>query len=442
MKKRHIAIIFDDGWKNARNFIYSGFIQAISDSFKVTIFSRNPESSAFSLLPACVKIYPLQILYEHPLLRKYRKFVMLYHNEFLRNIGFHKWIHTYNIDSSYKLLQKVFSKICTLFILKKLSLIEYRVGILLGTNKQWKYSYKKLNIDTLLLSYQSDSILSALQTAVNMKLNTLVVPLSWKDIFTFPHIKIVPSYYVLWSKDILEYYKLFNPWVDGELFKEIGSLYLEPYTNKSNLLDNESFYKTTGLDPNRSFLCYTAASKKAVLNEDKIVFEILKAIKSNKIQHNPQLLLRLNPIDKDNQFYYLLDLFRDNLVFQKPNWEISNNWVCPTPEDNDLWISTIFYSKSNISIPSTASLEFLAMDKPVINICFDYPTELPDLMSNKRFWEGEFYKEAKESKFITPTFSIISLINNINDKIIEDNKVKCDIAWIDQKSIHKLINLL
>jgi hypothetical protein len=442
MKKKHIAIIFDDGWKNARNFIYSGFIHEIINSFQVSIFSRNPKSSAFSLLPSCVKIHPLQISYEHPLLRKYRKFVMLYHNVVLNNIGFHKWVHTCNIDSDYNLLQKIFSKIGTLSILKLLTLMEYRLGSLLGENKHWKYIYNKLNIDTLLVSYQSDSILSALQTAVNMQLYTLIVPLSWKDIFTFPHIKIIPSYYLLWSKNILEYYKLFNPWVDIGTFKVIGSLYLEPYKNKSNQLDKDMFYKKAGLDPNRPYLCYTAASTNAILHEDKIVFEILNAIKNNKIQHNPQLLLRLNPIDKNNQFYYLLDLFRDNLVFQKPNWEISNNWVCPTPEDNDLWISTIFYAKLNISIPSTASLEFLAMDRPVINICFDYPTELPYFMSNKRYWEAEFYKEAKESKLIIPTYSMNSLIKNINDQIIGDNHDKCDIAWMYYNSLYNLIKLL
>ena len=57
-----------------------------------------------------------------------------------------------------------------------------------------------------------------------------------------------------------------------------------------------------GLTPNRAFICYTAASPNAVRNEELIIAELLKAIKDGKILGNPQLLLRLNPMESGERF--------------------------------------------------------------------------------------------------------------------------------------------
>ena len=90
-----------------------------------------------------------------------------------------------------------------------------------------------------------------------------------------------------------------------------------------------------------------------------------------------------------------------NLVIQKPEWEWmpEQDWCCPLPSDVPTWVFIVSNSLMNVSISSTVTLEFARLDRPVINVCFDLPVALEPTLSNKRFWDADFYSDVRRDKF-------------------------------------------
>jgi len=73
---------------------------------------------------------------------------------------------------------------------------------------------------------------------------------------------------------------------------------------------------------------------------------------------------------------------------------------------------------ANVSIPSTVTLEFAAMNRPVVNVCFDLPEAVPLESSNRRFWMADFYRDVREKGLAVPAFSPSEMITQLK-RILE-----------------------
>jgi hypothetical protein len=182
-----------------------------------------------------------------------------------------------------------------------------------------------------------------------------------------------------------------------------------------------------GLDSSRPFLCYTAAAPAAVLNEDEIVACILEAVKTGVISGNPQVLLRLNPMEDGSRFNEIRSRY-PNLVVQKPEWEWEPNkdWCCALENDVALWVAIVQNSALNVSISSTVTLEYAALGRPVVNVCFDLPDLLPPDKSNRRFWDAAFYGEIRDRNLAVPAFSREELFRHIEHALQSKRHVSSD----------------
>ncbi|MCE5308738.1 MAG: hypothetical protein LLG20_13955 [Acidobacteriales bacterium] len=290
---------------------------------------------------------------------------------------------------------------------------------LCGAPSNWTRLLREEKIDCLVgSSYASERILPALQAAANLGVKTVIVANSWKDIYSKPRVPVTPDLLAVWSENVREDLAAANPQMRPDTLAVAGSLHLERFLHLRNVEGREEFCSRVGLAPSRPFICYTAASPAAVRNEPLVVECLLKAAASCELPGRPQFLLRINPREDGKRFEPLAARYSD-LVIQKPLWEwdAESDWNCALPEDTDLWVATAFHSALNVSVCSTVTLEFAALGRPVVNVCFDLPHPLPAMLSNRRFWDADFYREVRQSGYAQAAFTREDLLRLVAEAL-------------------------
>jgi hypothetical protein len=107
------------------------------------------------------------------------------------------------------------------------------------------------------------------------------------------------------------------------------------------------------------------------------------------------------------------------VVVHRPAWEWNReqDWCCALASDLPVWVSTVKHASLNVSIPSTVTLEFAALGKPVLNVCYDLPNRLPANESNRRFWEAPHYEESRRLGLCSPAYSEKELLTLVTQSL-------------------------
>jgi len=422
MSRRHVAFLIAFG-PEVRAFLYSGLIPRVAAKHLVSVITAHPGSGAFLSLERI----PLIVMPEGGeanMLQRVRYWSEVLHEEWLRSRGRQRWRHYLPPPGRagggagrFRPLARVLARIPGVPRLAHWAENRYALGA--GTHWEWKRLYQQGRIDCLVTSsYASARTLPAIQTAINLGVRTVILPNSWKDVYAKPYVPATPDRIGVWSQSVASDLIAANPHMPKERIAVCGSLHLAALADHSAVMDRDEFCRKFGLDAARPIICYTAAAPAAVRNEERIVEALLEAIENGTIPHSPQLLLRLNPMEDGARFRGLGQRYR-TLRVQKPLWEWSErqDWCCALPEDTELWRATVYHSAVNVSIASTVTLEFAALGRPVINICFDLPEDQPASSSNKRFWDAEFYREVREAGAAAPAFSFPELVARIAEAL-------------------------
>jgi len=300
-----------------------------------------------------------------------------------------------------------------------LATLERRLGVWQGTNPTWKDLFLRLQTDCLISAgFSSAAAISAMQTASNIGVKTVVVTNSWKDIYVCPHIPVPPDRVVVWNARTKEYLLAANPHLIADRISISPSLHLQHFLVGGQIMSRADLCNLVGLDHARPFISYTAASPTAVENEEKIVAALMNAVDTGALPQQLQVLLRLNPMEDGQRFGQLRAKYR-NLIIQKPSWvwDSKLDWCCALKQDTDIWCATVNHAAMNVSVPSTATLEFAALGRHVVNVCFDLDPSVAPERSARRFWLADFYADIREAQIATPAFTFDELQAKIAQRL-------------------------
>ena len=421
-RRKHIAILAAFG-PEVRAFVHSGLAQQLAQKYEVTVITLRPQSRAFSR--AGVPVVGMPNGTEGRLLAHVRYWVSKAHESWLRAKGRQKWRHYLTgVGGNAPRERRIYRLARYTPIMRALTKYEHLCAKWLGTQIAWARLFRELGTDCLVTSsFASGRARPALQSAVNLGIATVVVTNSWKDAYATPYVHVLPTRIAVWSEGVARDILAANPHLSSDRVVVTGSLHLDPFLRLSRVVSRDEFCRSVGLDPNRSFVCYTAAAPSAVRNEEFVVEALAGALKEAKSEAKTQILLRLNPMEDGSRFRHLVERFED-LVIQKPDWEWypEQDWCCAMPGDVDSWVATVYHAAVNVSIPSTVTLEFASLNKPVVNVCFDLPDPLPPDVSNRRFWLADFYAEVREAGLAIPAFSVEELIENVYSALRSERK--------------------
>lgn len=416
---RHIALLIVFG-PEVRAFLHSGFASALARRHRVTIVTRRPASAAF-------RDYPEFALRSMPPVSEPRGMLRLrywsrtVHEEWLRAQGRARWRHWLRSSPDGKF--RAVARHLAVFpgAAERLARLERSVAARWGGHRAWGALFAESKVDCIIASsYASELTLPALQTARNAGLRLAIIANSWKDVYANPYVPVIPDRLAVWDEVAVRDLARANPHLPPDVLTVCGLLHLEGFLKPISPMPREEFCQRFGLDPQRPFICYTAAAPAAVRNEERVVEALLQAVAEGRVRGRPQVLLRINPMESGARFEPLAARYPD-LRIQRPVWEWdpAADWNCALREDAQLWFATVYHAAANVSIASTVTLEFAALGRPVFNVCFDLPHVQPPESSNRRFWEADFYSGIRHSGLAQPAFcpsELFSLVSTAIEK--------------------------
>ena len=400
-----------------RAFDHSGLTSELQKrGISTVLFSREPDPATPAIFFNAEK--------EPPPIPKIRHLARRARERWLQKQGFEKWHHYLPgpVDSARNLRKpKSLPQILPEF----LSTVERCVGQWFGVSRSWKTRFEEQRISSIVVSALNPIVLPAIQAAKSLDIGVHLILNSWKDLYTNPHLHLWPDRIHVWTEAQLQLLRVTNPRFPNDRIQVSGSLHLAAL-QAAELQSRASFFSAAGLDPSRPFICYSAASPRAVKQEERIVELCLKAL-GTKTSSKPQILLRLNPMESGERFSTLVQQYPKDLVIQRPEWtwESERDWCSPTRSDASVWRSTIHHSSGNLSIPSTTTVEFRAFGRAVGNICFDPEPLRSDRESIRRYWDAPFYRDIREKEGIHPIESTNEIASILEALVLHKGGTKC-----------------
>jgi CDP-glycerol glycerophosphotransferase (TagB/SpsB family) len=111
-----------------------------------------------------------------------------------------------------------------------------------------------------------------------------------------------------------------------------------------------------------------------------------------------------------------------------------------TDEGQTEWLDLIYYSVANISVASTVTIEYLVMNKPVINILYtNDDNRHPEFV---RLFNSPFYGTLHNRKDVIGCYTVTDVIDVLKDvhSLSGKNESLDDIIISNGQSLERFVN--
>jgi hypothetical protein len=399
--KPQLGILLEFGFHEVKKFIHSGLISQLSNRFDVHFFvlekdrkSIEENFSSFGDLHFIKgSTLRLKLCFLEPYARSSseawlrNKGIPLFHN-YKQAIKKSRW--DWILGNS--LFKYLIVSLAQLEVLRAYNNSE--VAGLLGKSKI-----------THVLGVSCDSALSKsfFVTAQKLGLKSFYLVNSWKDLYVSPWMPITKfSFVFVWSERMRDDYLLICPYLKPEQVIVTGNPSFYCYFNFKPKRTKEFYASKYRLNVRKKWFYYTMMPPGLWPDE---IFHVLKLC--DFLANKPiQVLVRKNPNHNKDDFNDLEFPINCVLTEHFTSYDKEKDFIFQTAEGESEWMDLIYYSHLNISIPSTVTLEFLALGKPIINPRFSLSGIFSD--SLRQHFESGFYK---------PLFDldIVKSVNNIEE---------------------------
>lgn len=213
-----------------------------------------------------------------------------------------------------------------------------------------------------------------------------------------------------------------NPWLKAAAIKwgdikgdriDIGGMPHFDIYFKGQPAKRRLFFEKLGLDPEKRVILYSLNGGWGEGISKDIAQIISRAVSDGRLPPDLQLLIRMHPnaprehFEKDPHYVFY---WPEGVRFNKgrlSDMEFTESWL------QELY-DVIYYSDVTINAQSTMSIDAAALDKPVINICFDGYQKLPYIKSIRRLYDMDHYRPIVESGGVRQVWSESELIGWLN----------------------------
>lgn len=406
MNKPVLAILLEFGFHEIKKYIHSGFAQKLGEQFNIVWFAIDKKNMSFDTYfknTGFLIEYFKSDFFEN----KYSKLES--YNQSVRRawmIKNNKGIfHNYqkvntktgkNIFLGNSLLKWFFEQITLYYVKRKY--YDNRISSFL----------EKHNVQYLLSTgYSSTFSKTAFVTAHKKKLKTFYLVNSWKDLFSnnFLPFRFLDNIFV-WSEEMKKNYLDHMGYLNSKKIIVSGNPTFDVIINKPPTFDKEYYAQKYKIDKDAIWILYTMMPPGLVNDEIETIKLIAIELLKNYPPKNLCILIRKNPNHEQNDFSDILLPINSIFVEHYCTFDKENDMIVQSYEGEQEWLDLIYYTDMNLSVPSTVTLEFLTMGKPLINIGFGPNGKKDERLS--QFFESGFYK---------PMFNndLVNKIENISE---------------------------
>jgi hypothetical protein len=152
------------------------------------------------------------------------------------------------------------------------------------------------------------------------------------------------------------------------------------------------FFKRIGADPSRRLIALTTTPRSLYTHHDHVLRGLVAAMHDGRLQ-NAQVLVRLHPRDEFDAYREFTNV--PHVIIEKPFREtvkVADGLAIDVTAENQRHLGdTLCHADVVVNVASTISIEACIFDTPVVNICFDGPSESPYVKSARRYYSFTHY---------------------------------------------------
>lgn len=295
--------------------------------------------------------------------------------------------------------------------------------------------------DIVIQSYFSAENMLVAITGKSLGCKVWVVNWGWKDFYFHEYVPFEVDGLFTWSNDLKLKYLQFNKRLKSNAVFAIGNLSFDQMFNYSPARELEYYEKKYNFPKDSIIALYTMVNPVFCDKEDLVIEIIHSELKSTVGLENLIFLVKPNPMDVHRRENYDTNNFSE-IVYLDNLWHYdqANDFNLITEEGQTEWMDLLYYSKLNMSVASTVTVEALIMKKPVINILFGENGEMNKEF--ERFFNAPFYEVCHARPDVIACRSVMDVSRAIS-AIINDEVRVGDIENIIKSqggSINKFIS--
>jgi hypothetical protein len=390
IQKKNLAILLEFGFHEIKKYIHSGFAQKLSEHFNIIWLAIDKGNREFDNYFRSTD-YPVVYISRQAFPQTDSKTET--HNLSIRR----HWMVRKNLGAfhNYSIVRgKTFkSTIIGSGLLKKI--FEYKTLKLtksMYSSKCFKETFQQYEIDHVLATgYDSTFAKSSFITANELGIKTWYLVNSWKDLYinNFIPFDFLNGIFV-WSDQMKCDYLFHMSYLDKEKIHVSGNPTFDVFINSKPHYSRDYYARKYNIEKSADWLLYTMMPPGLVSNEIDTIILLGKELLKTWSAQEKIILVRKNPNHSSDDFVTLE--LPENIIVAEHfcTFDKRQDMIIQTPEGEKEWIDLLHHCSLNLSVPSTVTLEFLALKKPVLNIGFG-PDGNPDPRFRQHF-EAGFYR--------------------------------------------------
>jgi hypothetical protein len=439
IRKPMLGIILEYGFHDIKTYIHSGFATKLAEYFDIVWFAIDKGSPEFynyfrnTGFP--VVYFRNNDFHEQNSKTEARNQSVRRHWMISKNLGA---FHNYSIVRSKTFKSLIIGTNLLKKIYENRTLREIRVGYV---STLLEDTFRKNRIDHLLgAGYASAFSKYAFVTANNLGIKTWYLVNSWKDLFinNFVPFDFLAGIFV-WSEQMKNDYLYHMPYLRPERIQISGNPTFDALKTSEPFHPRSYYSVKYGISEKADWLLYTMMPPGIVNDEIETTILVANELLKKYSPEEKVIILRRNPNHSGSDFKNR-ELPANMILGQHYcTYDKGKDIIVQSHEGEQEWIDLLHHSALNLSVPSTVTLEFLTLNKPVINIGFG-PDGMPDERLRQHF-EAGFYKKM----FLIENVIKVLTITEINKAILGAMFFKIDSTseyLVDEPASDKILHVL
>jgi len=380
---RPVIVLVVPRGEAVRNFVYSDTLRLLSERARVVLLSVvTNEAILEKARPFVDEIVAIQEHPVHPVVAHLRSLVEHSHDRWLwSQVAQNNWEHRRRRARRQGLVRSLQWQALTGAArllgnsptLHLLTAAEQFLQWRLRTTKEYDALFTRLKPDLVFNGSHIHGFAGELPLRVAQRIGipTAGFIFSWDNLTSRSRIMVPYDYWLVWHDRMKHELLRIYPSIDAKDVFVTGTPQMDFHFRPELVLPRQELARRVGFDPARPFILYTTGINSHFPKEHLHVESIIKQLKTLDVPNRPQLVVRNYIKGTSNEMKALSERKMDDVFFPPMLWDMA--WATPRPEDLELYCSLLRHSAMSINAASTVTLEFLLLDKPVINLDFDPP---------------------------------------------------------------------
>ena len=379
-RRPHIVLVVPRG-EAVRNFVYSDTLRILREQARVTLLSvvdDEPFRQRWGALAD--EFVPLQQYNEARAVGWLRTLTENAHDRWLwSKVAQNNWeLRDRRARQQHRVVPRLLTKaLCVALAnqpcLHALTRLEQRLHWALRPTRDFDKLFSRIRPDLVFNGSHIHGLAGELplRVAHAMGIRTAGFIFSWDNLTSRSRIFVPYDDYLVWHNPMRDQLLGLYPKLRPEQVHVTGTPQFDFHSKSEYVLPREELCRRIGVDPGRPYILYTTGIDRHFYEEYRHVQSVIDMLPDLQAEPRPQLVVRNYVKGTSPELREMAGRPWRDVVFPEVLWDAK--WATPHYEDLTMYTSMVHHAALSINAASTVSLEFIMLDKPVINLDFDPP---------------------------------------------------------------------